>query len=172
MKQREKFKYKEFKHDINLCSRYSASYVSHKGIWDLVFSHVPCSTAHGVQENQRPHLHGGVSQGIPKASPAPPHHTIVILALVLPFAVELPVQVGCMASVDRRLMSKMSHLPNDKLRWLNLCTFLKLLHLLWCTEVCLKQRTVSSAWPIWYSPWFNRRNKNQNVNQKFIFRNA
>lgn len=65
-----------------------------------MFLNIACAAAHVVQENQRPHLHGGVSQGIPKAFPGAPHHTIVVLTLVLPIAVELPIQVGCMTSVN------------------------------------------------------------------------
>lgn len=78
MTQREKLKYEECKHAFAL-------------IHPAWFLHFPRSTAHGVQENQRPHLHGGVSKGIPQAFPGPPHHTVVILALVLPCAVELPI---------------------------------------------------------------------------------
>lgn len=63
----------------------------HKRTGSLVFLNISCSTAHGVQENQRPHLHGGVSEGIPKAFPGSPHHTVVILTLVLPTAVKLPI---------------------------------------------------------------------------------
>lgn len=64
----------------------------------------PSSTSHVIQKQQWPHLHGGVSKGIPKAFPGPPHHTIVILALVLPRAVEPPVQVGCMTSANRKFV--------------------------------------------------------------------
>lgn len=64
--------------------------------------HFPPSTAHGIQKNHRPHLHGGVSEGVPEAFPGAPHHTIVIPALVIPIAVELPIEVGCMASADER----------------------------------------------------------------------
>lgn len=81
MMQREKSKYKQYKHDIHLLPSFTVE----------VLLNSPCSAAHEVQENQRSHLHGGVSKGIPKAFPGPPHHTIVILALVLPCAVELSI---------------------------------------------------------------------------------
>lgn len=66
------------------------------------------STAYVIQKKLWAHLHGGVSKGIPKAFPGPPHHTIVILALVLPIAVELPIQVGSMTSANIK-MSKLEY---------------------------------------------------------------
>lgn len=85
MMQREKLKYKK---RANMTSIFAFIY---NAFWSQVFLNFPCSTAHEVQENQRSHLHGGVSKGIPKAFPGPPHHTIVILALVLPSAMELSI---------------------------------------------------------------------------------
>lgn len=70
---------------------------------------VSCSTSRGVQENQGAHLHGGVSKRIPQAFPCPPHHTIVVLSLVLPSAVVLSIQVGCMTPAVKRSTSKVHH---------------------------------------------------------------
>lgn len=59
----------------------------------LIFS---CSTPCDIQEEQRPNLHGGVSEGIPETLPGPPHHSIVILPLVHPIAVVFPIQICSM----------------------------------------------------------------------------
>lgn len=71
---------------------------SYTRICGQLFLKSSCSTAHVIQKDPRPNLHGGVSEGIPEAFPGPPDHAIVKPALVLPFTVEFPIQICSMTS--------------------------------------------------------------------------
>lgn len=75
--------------------RFACSYT---WICGQLFLKSSCSTARDIQEDQRPNLHGGVSEGIPEAFPGPPHHAIIKLGLVLPITVEFSIQICSMTS--------------------------------------------------------------------------